>query len=103
AEYATVCTKLDPGDTLVLFSDGVTEAMDPCDQLFSVGRLREVLSGQQNTPLDEIQKKVLEAVENFAQGASQADDLTLLLIRFRAIATHSESDAPPAQTTSATA
>ena len=101
AEYTAACAKLEPGDTLVLFSDGVTEAMDPCDELFSIARLREVLSGQQETPLVEIQKKVLEAVENFAQGASQADDLTLLLIRFRATAAHSDSDAPPAQTTSA--
>jgi phosphoserine phosphatase RsbU/P len=102
AEYATVHVKLETGDTLVLFSDGVTEAMDPCDQLFTGARLREVLAGHQNTPLDEIQKRVLEAVENFAQGASQADDLTLLLIRFRGAATHVDKEAPT-HTTSARA
>lgn len=103
AEYATIRVKLEPADTLVLFSDGVTEAMDPCDQLFSVGRLREVLSGQQGTPLEDIQKRVLEAVENFAQGASQADDLTLLLIRFRATAAHADSGGAATQATSAIA
>jgi phosphoserine phosphatase RsbU/P len=102
AEYTTVHTKVEPGDTLVLFSDGVTEAMDPCDQLFTGARLREVLTGLQNTPLDEIQRKVLEAVENFAQGASQADDLTLLLIRFRGAAAHQGREAPT-HTTSARA
>jgi hypothetical protein len=35
--------------------------------------------------LDEIQKTVLESVENFARGARQADDLTILLVRFRAV------------------
>lgn len=101
AEYTSVSVKLEPGDTLVLFSDGVTEAMDPGEELFTAARLREVLSGQQDTPLDELQKKVLQAVENFAQGASQADDLTLLLIRFRATAAQQEMAAPTAQRTSA--
>jgi phosphoserine phosphatase RsbU/P len=103
AEYTAVSVKLEPGDTLVLFSDGVTEAMDPGEELFTAARLRAVLSGQQDTPLDELQKKVLEAVENFAQGASQADDLTLLLIRFLAAAAHQEAVAPTAQRTSASA
>src|SRR6202162_848627 len=83
AVYTAACLKLQPGDTLVLFSDGVTEAMDPDDQLFGVPRLREVLEGNISTKLEEIQKTVLESVENFARGARQADDLTLLLVRYR--------------------
>jgi phosphoserine phosphatase RsbU/P len=84
AEYTAVCLKLEPGDTLVLFSDGVTEAMDPDDNLFGVPRLREVLEQKAETPLEDIQKIILESVENFARGARQADDLTLLLLRYRA-------------------
>ena len=104
AEYTTVCLKLEPGDTLVLFSDGVTEAMDPADQLFGVPRLREVLMGSAaQTPLDELQRKVLEAVENFARGASQADDLTLLLVRYRGAHAMTDTDTPPIQTSSASA
>src|SRR6267142_2300532 len=83
AEYTAICLKLQPGDTLVLFSDGVTEAMDPDEQMFGVPRLRETLEGQTGTELAEIQKTVLESVENFARGARQADDLTLLLVRYR--------------------
>jgi serine phosphatase RsbU (regulator of sigma subunit) len=83
AEYATTCLKLQPGDTLLLFSDGVTEAMDPDEQMFGVPRLKEVLVNKCNTDLDQIQKTVLESVENFARGARQADDLTLLLVRYR--------------------
>ena len=37
---------LEAGDTLVLFSDGVTEAADPDDDMFGVPRLREALAGQ---------------------------------------------------------
>ena len=76
--------KLEPGDTLVLFSDGVTEAMDPAEELYGVPRLREVLTGQSECALDKLQKSILESVENFAKGAHQADDLTLLIVRYRA-------------------
>jgi sigma-B regulation protein RsbU (phosphoserine phosphatase) len=100
AEYTAVGLKLEPGDTLVLFSDGVTEAMDPAEQLFGVPRLKEVLTGHMQTPLEELQKIVLESVENFAHGASQADDLTLLLVRYRATATTTDTD-PPIQAVSA--
>ena len=86
ADYEVSRVKLEPGDTLVLFSDGVTEAMDPDEQLFGVPRLRECLQGQTGLPLDQIQRCVLEAVENFARGASQTDDLTLLVVRYRAAA-----------------
>jgi phosphoserine phosphatase RsbU/P len=104
AEYTTVCLKLEPGDTLLLFSDGVTEAMDPAEQLFGVPRLKEVLTGAgMQTPLDELQTKVLDAVENFAHGASQADDLTLLLVRYRGVQVVSDTDVPPIQASSASA
>jgi sigma-B regulation protein RsbU (phosphoserine phosphatase) len=87
AEFTTACLQLEPDDTLVLFSDGVTEAMDPEEELYGVSRLRAVLQGKTDLPLDEIQKTVLESVENFARGARQADDLTILVVRYRAVAT----------------
>jgi sigma-B regulation protein RsbU (phosphoserine phosphatase) len=92
AQYTAVCLKLEPGDTLVLFSDGVTEAMDPDEQMFGIARLKELLTGQMECPLEQLQKCVLEAVENFARGAHQADDLTLLIVRYRATAAAANSD-----------
>jgi sigma-B regulation protein RsbU (phosphoserine phosphatase) len=85
-EYKAACLKLEPDDTLVLFSDGVTEAADPDEQLFGVSRLRESIAGRLDTPLDQLQKAVFDSVENFTRGASQADDITLLLVRYRAAA-----------------
>jgi sigma-B regulation protein RsbU (phosphoserine phosphatase) len=92
AQYTAACVKLEPGDTLVLFTDGVTEAMDPEEQLFGVPRLRQVLTGQMQCPLEQLQKCVLEAVENFTRGARQADDLTLLIVRYRAAAASATAD-----------
>src|SRR6266576_930482 len=92
AQYTAVCLKLEPGDTLVLFSDGVTEAMDPDEELFGIPRLKELLTGQMECPLELLQKCVLEAVENFARGAHQADDLTLLIVRYRGAAAAVTSD-----------
>jgi sigma-B regulation protein RsbU (phosphoserine phosphatase) len=98
AEYTALKIKLEPGDTLVLFSDGVTEAMDPDEQMFGVPRLRELLTGRTECPLDQLEKCILEAVENFARGASQADDLTLLIVRYRAAGARAttDTDATPA-------
>jgi phosphoserine phosphatase RsbU/P len=87
AEFSTTTLQLEANDTLVLYSDGVTEAMDPDEQLYGTGRLRAVLLGKNELPLDDIKKTVLESVENFARGARQADDLTILLVRFRAVGT----------------
>jgi phosphoserine phosphatase RsbU/P len=102
AEYCAAAVKLEPGDTLVLFSDGVTEAMDPNEDFFGIPRLVQLLTGHNDTPLDEMQKMLLEAVENFSRGASQADDLTLLLVRYRTAVTGTETELPRT-TTSASA
>lgn len=83
ADYAPARVKLQPGDTLVLYSDGVTEATDPDEQMFGISRLREILIGQHEAPLDVLQKTILESISTFARGARQADDVTLLLVRYR--------------------
>jgi phosphoserine phosphatase RsbU/P len=103
AQYTAVCLKLEPGDTLVLFSDGVTEAADPDEQMFGTTRLKQLLTGQPECPLEQLQKCVLEAVENFARGAHQADDLTLLIVRYRATAATTDTDVPLSSSSSASA
>jgi serine phosphatase RsbU (regulator of sigma subunit) len=88
ATYTIAHANLEPGDTLVLFSDGVTEAENASQELFGTARLSDVLAEQQNTPLDQIQQKVVDAVNHFAAGADQADDITVLLVRRRATSLH---------------
>jgi len=86
ANYETQHVKLQLNDTVVLFSDGITEAMDPDEELFGLPRLRDSLRGRHDAPLQDLQTSVLESVQNFGRGASQADDITLLLLRYHATA-----------------
>ena len=96
ANYVAAHVKLEPDDTLVLFSDGVTEAMDPEEQLYGVPRLLETLSDTQGAPLEQIQSRILESVQTFARGTRQADDLTLLVVRYRSARALADTDAPAA-------
>jgi sigma-B regulation protein RsbU (phosphoserine phosphatase) len=83
AEYAARRLQLEPDDTLVLFSDGITEAQDPDRNLFEVEGLIDAIAGCHAMPLNNLQKSVLQAVQRFTRGASQSDDITLLLVRYR--------------------
>lgn len=83
AEFTSARVQLEPGDTLVLFSDGVTEAEDPNHNLFEVSGLCEVLARQNGASVEEVQQSVLDAVRGFTRGAHQSDDLTLLVVRYR--------------------
>jgi sigma-B regulation protein RsbU (phosphoserine phosphatase) len=83
ASYVTCKSALNAGDTLVLYSDGVTEAMDPNQEMFGMTRLRDLLIGKHEAPLEVLQKNILESIHAFSRGASQADDITLLLARYR--------------------
>ncbi len=84
AEFTLEQRKLEPGDTLVLFSDGVTEAENVKQELFEVSGLCKALEGKDGMPVDAIQKSVLDAVQGFTKGAHQSDDITLLVVRYRA-------------------
>jgi serine phosphatase RsbU (regulator of sigma subunit) len=86
AKFTADTIQLEPEDTIVLFSDGVTEAEDPDGNQFGLDRLREILTGHQETPLDDLKKIITDAVDTFSRGAAQQDDITVLVMRFRACA-----------------
>jgi serine phosphatase RsbU (regulator of sigma subunit) len=82
AEYASDRIQLLPGDALLLFSDGLTEAADPEGQLFGDERVNALLTSLSGLSPMQMQEAVLQAVDAFVHGASQADDLTLLIVRY---------------------
>jgi len=73
--------QLDPGDALVLFSDGVTEAQNADDDEFGEARLFEVLRECPGQPGTEVIDRVFAAIDAFAAGAPQFDDITVLVAR----------------------
>jgi serine phosphatase RsbU (regulator of sigma subunit) len=75
--------QLEPGDTLLLYTDGVTEAEDRDRNLFQDGRLKEALGEHQDSSLKTLLDGIVSTVANFTAGASQADDVTLLAVRYR--------------------
>lgn len=83
ANFEAARLQLEPEDTLVLFSDGVTEAENVNHDLFEISGLSSALAGQGGVPVEALQESILESVRGFTQGAKQSDDLTLLVVRYR--------------------
>ena len=75
--YGQNSVVLDHGETLVLYTDGVTEAMNGEGEQFGIERLRKVFSDR--APKDA--NEAFEAVNTFADGAAQSDDITCLTLR----------------------
>ncbi|MFQ5694365.1 MAG: SpoIIE family protein phosphatase [Terriglobia bacterium] len=82
AEFKSSSSALEPGDTLVLFTDGITEAANPQEEQFGIERLQEVVARHATAPVEQLQTAILAAVAEFTSGAYQADDATLLIVRY---------------------
>ncbi|MFC1689041.1 SpoIIE family protein phosphatase [Pseudomonadota bacterium] len=76
--YKESSIDLGMGDELFIFTDGVTEAMDHQGTLYSDKRLEEHLESSMKSSVENLVSETLESVENYANGAEQADDITLL-------------------------
>jgi phosphoserine phosphatase RsbU/P len=79
-EFETV--QLEPGDVLVVCSDGVTEARDIKGEEFGRDRLLEALVSCHGQKADAVLERLLSAVARFSAGAPQADDITVLALRY---------------------
>lgn len=82
AEFTAEIMALDPGDTLVLFTDGITEAVDPAGEMFGMERLLQAAEHYAGKPVEELQAAILADVARFSRGACQGDDMTMLIIRY---------------------
>ena len=83
ATFKTSSCILEPGDTLILFTDGITEAANQHDEQFRIERLQKVVERYSSAAIDELPTAILAAVEKFTCCAHQDDDLTLLIIRYQ--------------------
>ncbi|MCY4036586.1 MAG: PP2C family protein-serine/threonine phosphatase, partial [bacterium] len=82
-EYTQESVTLAPGDTVVLFTDGVTEAMNADNQQFGLDRLIELFKNQPPESAAAANAAVFECVRAFAGDAPQSDDITCLALRRR--------------------
>ncbi len=74
---------LTPGDTLLLYTDGVSEAMDEAGSLFKESRIKEELNVlPPDQKVEDVLSKLLEKVRQHAGGAEQSDDITMLGLRY---------------------
>jgi len=81
APYTEAKAKMEPGDILVMYSDGVTEAVSPKDEDFGEERLAELVASMRDRPASEIVGAIHSAVAAFTEGAPAADDITVVVAR----------------------
>lgn len=75
--------QLSPGDFVLFYSDGVTEAMSPDNEIFGGDRLKEALVAHAGSTADDLVQSVLSAVRAFRRSAPWSDDLTMIAMRMR--------------------
>jgi len=81
ADFSEGQTPLAPGDLVLMYTDGITEATDPSDAMYGLERLMELVLESRQQPLEELARKIDDDVTAFAQGVPFADDRTLVLLR----------------------
>ena len=81
AEFREGRTQLLPGDVLVIYSDGVSEAVNPTGEEFGPTRLYEVVARNLDASASGIRDRIESALTKFCQGTPAADDITLVIVK----------------------
>ena len=81
ADFREGRTKLHPGDVLVIYSDGVSEAVNPGGEEFGPTRLYEVVARNLDSSAAGIRDRIEAALTKFCQGEPAADDITLVIVK----------------------
>jgi serine phosphatase RsbU (regulator of sigma subunit) len=80
-EYDSGTIQLAPGDSVVVFSDGVTEAIDRCDEEFGDQRLEACIVDVRTRPAREVLQHIQQSLATFCEGVAARDDVTLLVLK----------------------
>jgi sigma-B regulation protein RsbU (phosphoserine phosphatase) len=80
--YKSASLMLEAGDTILMYTDGITDAEDKNSELFEEKRLEEVLLKNHDRNAEDLTKVIIQAVDSFAEGMEQVDDMTLLTLRY---------------------
>ena len=82
AEYVEETTNLNPGDTLIVYTDGVTEAMDLETTLFTRDRILDAVRFNGPRTSSDVLDALLASVRAFAGDAPQSDDITVMVVQY---------------------
>jgi len=80
ATYESAPLKLEQGDVLVIYSDGLTEAENPAGEMLGEKRVMDIIRKDAPGGAELLEKKLLDAIQSFTQGRSQTDDITLMIV-----------------------
>jgi phosphoserine phosphatase RsbU/P len=100
--FAPQTTRLEAGDTVVFFTDGVTDAKNRAELFFSQDRLEAELSRDAKRPAAQLTSDIIDAVQRFADNREQFDDITLVALTWHGPASISTMEHHSAQLSSAT-
>jgi sigma-B regulation protein RsbU (phosphoserine phosphatase) len=82
ADYSEATIVLEPGDLMVVYSDGVTEAMSRKRELFGEDRLERLLALNSMTTAEVVGRTIADAVAAFEEDSQQSDDVTVVAVKF---------------------
>lgn len=83
ATYTVETAQLYPGDKIVAYSDGMSEAQDPKGKFFEAIRMKTVIAEHAHSSAAELHETLMQEVESFTQGAVQHDDITAVVMEYR--------------------
>jgi phosphoserine phosphatase RsbU/P len=83
AEYQSTRTQFETGDFLVIYTDGVSEASNPRNDLFEEARLRRIVEDFRGNKVEELSDAIREGMRVFTEGAAQSDDITILVVQYK--------------------
>lgn len=98
AEFTVESLQLSPGDRVVIYSDGVSEAQNLSGEFFGKKRLNEILNQHAAESCSAIHDAIQEGVAAFTEGAPQSDDITVVVLEYRGGSASQDSDLLHAQT-----
>ncbi len=82
AEYQSSVLMLQPGESLLFYTDGVTEAFNKDNEEYKEARLEKVLEGKHSLNLNELISQVFNDVQSFTAGVEQSDDITCMALKY---------------------
>jgi phosphoserine phosphatase RsbU/P len=75
--------RLNPGDRVVIYSDGVTDANNPAGEFFGRRRLRQTIEAYPDAYASELHQVLLQTLSKFTEGTPQSDDITLVVLQYQ--------------------